>query len=41
MTSKTTGTDADQLSVSTEQGVVPQMRTDSDARAAGEELLGI
>ncbi len=41
MTSKTTGTDADQLSVSTEQGVVPQMRTDSDAPTAGEELLGI
>ena len=41
MTSKTTGTEADQLSVSTEQGVVPQMRTDSDVPAADEELLGI
>jgi hypothetical protein len=40
MTSKTTGTEGDQLSVSTEQGVVPQMRTDSDAPAAEEELLG-
>jgi hypothetical protein len=41
MTSKATGTEADQLSVSTEQGVVPQMRTDSDAPTAEQELQGI
>ena len=41
MTSKTTGTESDQLSVSTDQGVVPQMRADSDAAMADEALLGI
>src|SRR5687768_11260078 len=41
MTSKTTGTETDQLSVSTEQSVVPQMRTDSDAPMAEEEVLGV
>jgi hypothetical protein len=41
MTSKTTGTEGDQISVSTEQGVVPQMRTDSDATVTEQDLLGI
>ncbi len=41
MTSKTTGTQADRLSVSTEPGVVPQMRTDADAPMADAELMGM
>ena len=41
MTSKTTGTEGDQLSVSTDQGVVPQMRTDSDSTMTEQDLLGI